>query len=270
MSLEQLHAEAQHCDLCSRHTGRKKVVVGDGATDARIVFIGERPGEREDRSGRPMTGPVGEYFNEMLAKINLSRRDVYVTNIVMCFSQKGSPSVKDMRICRKAWLDKILYTIDPVMVIAMGGDAVSCLTGTGVSVTQDYGKVGLATIPGLGMSYQLPVGVIANPAYIRKLNDYDEDSPSHWELWALQQFVMWVDTLAHEWYGDPIVQRGPVVLRKPSRIAFFPRVEPDDEDVARWQQYRRAPEEVDEDKSEEEKAWLRLHVSDETPTRSTE
>jgi uracil-DNA glycosylase family 4 len=204
------------------------VIFGEGPETARIVVIGEHPGEEENRVGRPWIGGVGVYtFKKLFDLINVDREELFMTNAVMCYPGKDKePSKSDLQTCRE-WLLKILYAIDPVLVIAMGNDAVESLTGQKVSITHEYGRIILMDIPGRITSYKLPVAVMANPAFLRRDNDVAENSHYHWQLWALQNVVELADTVANAWYGDAMRQRGTVKFDKPQRLRNIPRLEPD-------------------------------------------
>lgn len=230
-TLEQLRQECRDCRECPLGVNRgskERVVFGEGPADARIIFIAERPGDREVERGRPMIGVVGEYFNTLLNRIGVDRKEVYIANAVMCAPPEGrEPTAKELKACVK-WLHQVIRSIDPVLVIAMGGSAVDSLAEMEGAVTHNYGRIVVAEIPGAVVPYKIPVGVIANPAFIRRENSYGKDSHGHWQLWAMQQLVRWADQLANAYFGDVIKQRGEYVFSRPSRIQMFPRVTPDE------------------------------------------
>lgn len=86
--LEQLNALMSMCSNCALRCGASRVVPGDGSPKAKIMFIGEAPGKKEDEQGIPFVGAAGKFLNEMLASINLKREDIYIANVVKCRPQK--------------------------------------------------------------------------------------------------------------------------------------------------------------------------------------
>ena len=82
--LERLAAEINRCTKCPLHRGRTHAVPGEGPEDAEIMFIGEAPGFHEDQQGRPFVGAAGQFLEELLESIGLTRDDVYITNVIKC------------------------------------------------------------------------------------------------------------------------------------------------------------------------------------------
>lgn len=223
--------DCQECPLATfRDQQKHKVVFGEGPADARVVFVGERPGELEGKTGRPMLGPIGRFFDKMLEKVGIDRKEVFITNAVMCYPPEGrEATAQELKACKR-WLNQVLYAIDPVLIMAMGAAAVDVLADLEGQVTHNYGQILLGEIPGELTPVKIPVGVLANPAFVRRQNDFGASSHAHWEMWALQNLMREADILSHEWFGDPLRERGTINLRKPDRIIEFPRVLPDDWD----------------------------------------
>jgi DNA polymerase len=115
------------------------VVPGEGAEKAAILFIGEAPGWHEDQQGRPFVGPAGHFLDELLASIGLSRKDVYIANVVKCRPPSNrDPLPSEMRACRK-WLDRQIELIKPKLIVTLGryslaqffpGDVIGKVRGT--------------------------------------------------------------------------------------------------------------------------------------------
>lgn len=80
--LEELAEGIRVCTRCALCRGRRNAVPGEGPADARIIFVGEGPGEQEDAQGRPFVGSAGQFLNELLSEAGIDRRDVFITNIV--------------------------------------------------------------------------------------------------------------------------------------------------------------------------------------------
>jgi len=119
-ALTELYGEIAHCQLCELAKYRTKVVPGEGAEDAGIVFIGEAPGWHEDQQGRPFVGPAGLYLDELLASINLKREQVYIANVIKCRPHGNrDPLPTEIHSCRK-WLERQIEIICPKMIVTLG------------------------------------------------------------------------------------------------------------------------------------------------------
>jgi len=118
--LTNLCEEIKACQDCILSQGRTNAVPGEGPEDADIMFIGEGPGFHEDRQGRPFVGAAGNYLNELLEKIDLSRQDVYITNVVKCRPPGNrDPQAEEIEACRP-YLDKQIDLIRPRLIITLG------------------------------------------------------------------------------------------------------------------------------------------------------
>ena len=118
--LTHLYEEIKACQNCILSQGRTNAVPGEGPEDADIIFIGEGPGFHEDRQGRPFVGAAGNYLNELLEKIDLSRQDVYITNVVKCRPPGNrDPQPAEIEACR-SYLDKQIDLIHPRLIISLG------------------------------------------------------------------------------------------------------------------------------------------------------
>jgi DNA polymerase len=118
--LAQLCEEIGACRECELAKYRTKVVPGEGAGDADLVFIGEAPGWHEDQQGRPFVGPAGQFLDQLLASIGLRREEVYIANVIKCRPpQNREPLPAEIQSCRK-WLDRQIEIIQPQMVITLG------------------------------------------------------------------------------------------------------------------------------------------------------
>jgi len=119
-ALSELYAEIALCRQCEIAKYRTKVVPGEGAEDADILFIGEAPGWHEDQQGRPFVGPAGLYLDELLASINLKREQVYIANVIKCRpTGNRDPLPSEIDNCRK-WLDRQIELIHPRMIVTLG------------------------------------------------------------------------------------------------------------------------------------------------------
>ena len=119
-ALRQLYEEIALCQQCEIAKYRTKVVPGEGAEDADILFIGEAPGWHEDQQGRPFVGQAGQYLDKLLASINLKREQVYIANVIKCRPQGNrDPLPVEILNCRK-WLERQIELIHPKMIVTLG------------------------------------------------------------------------------------------------------------------------------------------------------
>jgi uracil-DNA glycosylase family 4 len=119
-ALARLYEEIIACRDCELTNYRTKVVPGEGAEDADLLFIGEAPGWHEDQQGRPFVGPAGQFLEQLLASIGLRREEVYIANVIKCRPpQNRDPLPAEIQSCRK-WLDRQIEIIQPQMIITLG------------------------------------------------------------------------------------------------------------------------------------------------------
>jgi DNA polymerase len=119
-ALAQLCDEIIACRDCELAKYRTKVVPGEGAENADLLFIGEAPGWHEDQQGRPFVGPAGQFLDQLLASIGLQREKVYIANVIKCRPpQNREPLPVEIQSCRK-WLDRQIETIQPQMIVTLG------------------------------------------------------------------------------------------------------------------------------------------------------
>ena len=148
---ESLREAAKCCQACDLHQFATQMVFGEGAQDARIVLVGEQPGDREDIEGRPFVGPSGELLNNALAIAGVDRKEVYITNVVkhFKFTERGKrrlhkkPNSREIFACRP-WLEAELLAIQPEAVVCLGATPAQALFGRDFRITKSRGEV-LAT-----------------------------------------------------------------------------------------------------------------------------
>ncbi len=134
--LEELRAAAQACRGCALHERATQAVFGEGAPGARVVLVGEQPGDAEDVQGRPFVGPAGQVLDKALRAAGIDRTSVYLTNAVKHFSWEPrgkrrihqTPRMSEMRACRP-WLEAELQAIRPDVVVCLGATAARALLG---------------------------------------------------------------------------------------------------------------------------------------------
>ena len=140
MTLEQLEETIRSCTLCQLHQGRNNAVPGEGPANADIMFIGEGPGFHEDRQGRPFVGAAGQFLEELLASINMTREQVYIGNVVKCRPPKNrDPRPDEIESC-KGYLRSQLRLIQPKVVVTLGNFASKLLLRTDTGITRLRGS----------------------------------------------------------------------------------------------------------------------------------
>lgn len=146
--LQRLAAEAAGCQACDLYRNATQTVFGEGAPKARVMLVGEQPGDQEDKAGEPFVGPAGRILGKALGDVGLSRDDVYITNAVKHFkwTAKGKrrihqrPSAGEVAAC-KQWLSAELAVVDPEVVVVLGATAGQALFGSGFRVGAARGAV---------------------------------------------------------------------------------------------------------------------------------
>ncbi len=120
-SLTSLHRGIQKCRKCRLSETRTNAVPGEGPPYARIMFIGEAPGEKEDKDGRPFTGRSGRFLDELLASVGMARDEIYITSSVKCRPPGNrDPSLDELQACRESWLEQQIKILDPELVVLLG------------------------------------------------------------------------------------------------------------------------------------------------------
>ena len=144
---EELLKDARVCTRCDLYKYATQTVFGDGPLDARIVFVGEQPGDQEDLAGRPFVGPAGAVFDAALGKAGIDRSEVYVTNAVKHFKfiQRGKrrihnkPDAGQIEACRW-WIEQERELIKPALTVALGATAARSLVGKVVTISKVRGE----------------------------------------------------------------------------------------------------------------------------------
>src|SRR5580692_2562690 len=130
--------ECRRCDLWKRAT---QAVLGEGPPDARIMLVGEQPGDEEDLRGRPFVGPAGRVLDEALQKAGVSRGELSVTNAVKHFKWEPrgkrrlhmKPQQQEVRAC-SGWLEREIAQVAPLVIVALGGTAIRAVTGLQLTI----------------------------------------------------------------------------------------------------------------------------------------
>lgn len=146
-TLAALAAAARACTRCPLHGPATQTVFGEGPADARLMIVGEQPGDQEDRQGRPFVGPAGQLLDQCLAEAGIDRARAYVTNAVkhFKFTPRGprrlhaSPSPAEIEACRW-WLDREIELLDPALILMLGASAARSFLGRPVTVGRERGR----------------------------------------------------------------------------------------------------------------------------------
>jgi uracil-DNA glycosylase family 4 len=119
-ALTELYQQIALCHTCDIARLRTKVVPGEGAENAEIMFIGEAPGWHEDQQGRPFVGQAGQYLDRLLSSIGLNRQQVYIANVIKCRPPDNrEPLPTEIQNCQH-WLDSQIELIKPKMIVTLG------------------------------------------------------------------------------------------------------------------------------------------------------
>lgn len=146
-SLAAVRAAATHCRGCALFRNATQTVFGEGSRNARVMLIGETPGDREDIAGRPFVGPAGQLLDRALTAAGIDRRAVYVTNVVKHFKweQRGKrrlhrrPAPSEIAACLP-WLHEEIELVRPQVIVCLGATAGQALFGSSFSVTRERGR----------------------------------------------------------------------------------------------------------------------------------
>jgi uracil-DNA glycosylase len=175
--LDNLRREASSCRACPLWENATQTIFGEGPPDAEIMLVGEQPGDREDREGRPFVGPAGVLLDRALAEAGVDRERIYVTNAVkhFKFELRGKrrlhkrPNASEIKICRHWLLDEI-EAVRPQLVVALGATAAQGLAGRAIPVGANRGAV-------LDVANGLRVFITIHPSALLRLED-EEDKRS--------------------------------------------------------------------------------------------
>jgi uracil-DNA glycosylase len=185
LSLTSLRRAARGCQACPLWRGATQTVFGSGSRNARVMLVGEQPGDREDRVGNPFVGPAGEVLDQALDEAEIPRGDTYITNVVKHFKWRQGrgkrrlhqrPNSAEVAACRP-WLDSELAVVKPEVLVCLGATAAKALLGSQVRVTRDRGRF-------LETDLAPAVTVTVHPSSILRIEDDAERREARRELTA--------------------------------------------------------------------------------------
>ncbi len=169
-SLRTLARTAEFCEGCDLFRHATQVVFGEGTRKARLVLVGEQPGDQEDRQGKPFVGPAGKLLYKCLNEAEVPTDSLYVTNAVKHFKfvmtgkrrLHQKPSAREVRACHP-WLQRELEIVQPEVLVLLGAIAARSVLGTEVRVTKDHGKWMVSAWCANTMVTVHPSAVLRNP-----------------------------------------------------------------------------------------------------------
>jgi uracil-DNA glycosylase len=172
--IDNLRREAGSCQACPLWKDATQTVFGEGPPTTEIMLVGEQPGDREDRDGRPFVGPAGQLLDKALADAGVDRERIYVTNAVkhFKFELRGKrrlhkrPNAGEIKVCRR-WLFDEIDAIGPKLIVALGATAAQSLAGRGIPVQANRGKI-------LDLDNGLRVFMTIHPSALLRLQDEEE------------------------------------------------------------------------------------------------
>jgi len=138
-TLAEIREELGDCRRCKLAGGRTHIVFGEGNPQARLMFVGEGPGEEEDLQGRPFVGPAGQLLNNLLAKLGLRREEVYIANIVKCRPPRNRDPEPDEVAACLPFLLKQIDSIQPRVIVTLGRPATQNLLQTEAPISKIRG-----------------------------------------------------------------------------------------------------------------------------------
>ncbi|UXS32241.1 UdgX family uracil-DNA binding protein [Agrobacterium tumefaciens] len=173
-TLASLAREASQCTRCALHCKATQTVFGTGPEDAKVMIVGEQPGDHEDLAGKPFVGPAGQLLDRVLAEAGIDRKKLYVTNAVKHFKYETRgkrrihqrPNAGEVEQCRW-WLNREIALVRPKLIVAMGATALYALTGGKEKISEIRGR----PIP---MQEGRTLFITVHPSYLLRLPDAQE------------------------------------------------------------------------------------------------
>jgi uracil-DNA glycosylase len=170
LTLPALRAAATGCKACDLWKLGTQTVFGEGTATARVMMVGEQPGDKEDLQGRPFVGPAGGILDKALAAAGIDRNDVYVTNIVKHFKWEPrgkrrlhkKPNSLEISACRP-WLEAEIKVVKPEVVVLLGATAAQGIMGGQFRVTQQRGQWVQSDIASLVLATVHPSSILRAP-----------------------------------------------------------------------------------------------------------
>ncbi len=179
--LAEVREQAARCRACPLWKNATQTVFGAGSEHARVMLVGEQPGDQEDRAGQPFVGPAGKLLDRALTDAAVDRKATYVTNAVkhFKFELRGKrrihkkPNELEISACHQ-WLERELTLIRPALIVALGATAARAVFGRATAIEKNRGHV----IPGASakVPYEGDLLVTVHPSFLLRVPDEDRDA----------------------------------------------------------------------------------------------
>ena len=184
--LDTLREQARKCRDCPLWENATQTVFGEGSPHAKLMLVGEQPGDKEDLAGHPFVGPAGQMLDRALEEAGIDRKTAYVTNAVKHFKyvprgkirMHQKPNTLEIRACRQ-WYERELAAIRPELVVALGATAAQSVFGKITPINKNRGR-----LIELGQGFKVLVTV--HPSYLLRLPDAEAKA---------QEYARFVDDL---------------------------------------------------------------------------
>ncbi|MDO4973062.1 MAG: uracil-DNA glycosylase [Eubacteriales bacterium] len=137
---EALKMDCAGCRGCPLAETRTNLVFGVGSERAEVLFVGEGPGEQEDKQGEPFVGPAGKLLDDMLAMIGLDRSRIYIANVVKCRPPHNRDPQPDEQAACRTWLDRQIALLQPKLIVCLGRIAAMALIDPGFRIMREHGQ----------------------------------------------------------------------------------------------------------------------------------
>jgi DNA polymerase len=178
-TLKELRDAEASCQRCPLYGPATQVVPGEGPSSARLMFVGEQPGNDEDLTGRPFVGPAGRVFDRALREAGIDRQQIFVTNAVkhFKFELRGKrrlhkrPNSYEIERCRW-WIESEKAIVKPAVIVAMGATAATSLLGKAVTISSVRGRILTDDQPGRLL-------VTIHPSYLLRLTDAQDKADAY-------------------------------------------------------------------------------------------
>lgn len=179
--LNEIHNQIMQCKKCQLYKTKNNYVPGEGSPSPEIFFIGEGPGETEDRFGRPFIGKAGQLLDKIINKMGYSRKTVFIGNIIKCRPPNNRNPLKDEIEACLPYLKKQIQILKPKVLVCLGKIALNNLVDEDYSITKVRGQI---------FSYNdIPLIPTFHPAYILHQRSKEEISKAKWNVWEDMQKV---------------------------------------------------------------------------------
>ena len=179
--IEALRVAAKKCRACPLWKTGTQTVFGEGRPSAKIIFVGEQPGDQEDRAGKPFVGPAGKLLDRALQDAGVDRSKVYVTNAVKHFKWEPrgkrrlhkKPNAREIAACRP-WLEAEFDALKPELIVCLGATAAQSIFGPAIRVTKERGKILVSPAGGKVLVTVHPSSLLRQPDEASRKIEYEK------------------------------------------------------------------------------------------------